>query len=352
MAGIKHEASDSIALLKVQVGIAVVTDIVMIAYIIYRRKYIWLLFTLIILFTVISSALTGRKTDYTRKSNTLLSIVISHVLIPYALLSHCPTEVPVTVFCISTLCMAVLYSKKKALILWITALFESAIIIVVDRNSIILILIMLIFSTVSFVTALVIRAYYERAVEEVALDNQYLMLNNEELQTSSFHDKLTGLYNRGYYDTEMRRAIGAGNRGAEISVMMLDIDHFKSINDTYGHDNGDMALKALAKLIKENVRENDIPCRYGGEEFVVIMYCGIEAAAKRAEQIRKIVEDTEIDIIGSITVSIGVASYSKGMDAESFFKAADKMVYEAKEGGRNQVRTLRKRTYGHLAVVE
>ena len=187
-----------------------------------------------------------------------------------------------------------------------------------------------------------VKGFYLSRIENMLTENRYLELNNMELKNTSFTDKLTGLYNRGYYDSALQKSMNyALHRNAPVSLIMLDIDHFKVINDTYGHEAGDAALKELARTIRVNTRENDICCRYGGEEFCIILYADTDVAAERAEKLRKAVEELELDVIGHMTISLGVAPYSKGYTAEEFFSAADKMTYLAKNSGRNQVRVAR-----------
>jgi len=124
---------------------------------------------------------------------------------------------------------------------------------------------------------------------------------------------------------------------------MFDIDHFKKFNDTFGHDAGDVVLKHIAGLILTGVRDGDIACRYGGEEFVVILpETPLETAAQRAESLRK--ESSQLVLhhngqeLGSITISVGVASYPQhGKNRDTLIKSADESLYKAKEGGRNRV---------------
>ncbi len=121
---------------------------------------------------------------------------------------------------------------------------------------------------------------------------------------------------------------------------MMDVDHFKAINDTHGHDVGDKALQHVATCISAQLREWDLCARFGGEEFIVLLPATSNAEAQLvAERIRKAIESSPLEQpYQPLTISIGVASYQSGMDAEQLLKAADNGVYEAKQNGRNQVR--------------
>ena len=123
------------------------------------------------------------------------------------------------------------------------------------------------------------------------------------------------------------------------SVLALDIDHFKRVNDTFGHDAGDIALKKVAEILKHNSRANDLACRSGGEEFSLILPdASQETASAIAERIRENIADSEITGVGKLTISIGVAS--KGLEPvtpQAVLKLADERLYRAKESGRNKV---------------
>ena len=158
-------------------------------------------------------------------------------------------------------------------------------------------------------------------------------------------DPLTGLYNRRYMETHMTSHVKlAAEKKLPLSVLIIDIDHFKAVNDTYGHAGGDEILKEFAKRIEDNVRRIDLPCRMGGEEFVVIMpETDRDLALSVAERIREVVamkpfHITDQGLDADITTSIGVGCYFDGQDTpETILKRADLALYEAKEGGRNKV---------------
>ncbi|MCS6625609.1 PleD family two-component system response regulator [Roseibacterium beibuensis] len=157
-------------------------------------------------------------------------------------------------------------------------------------------------------------------------------------------DALTGLHNRRYMAGQLQAMVGrAAHGGDPVAVLVMDIDHFKAVNDSFGHDAGDEVLREFAVRLATNVRAIDLPCRFGGEEFVVVMPgASLEAAARVADRIRRDIEAQPFPIMGgaeglSITVSIGVAASIDGDTPEGLLKRADEGVYEAKAHGRNQV---------------
>lgn len=157
-------------------------------------------------------------------------------------------------------------------------------------------------------------------------------------------DALTGLHNRRYMAGQLQALVGrAGQGGDPVAVLVMDIDHFKAVNDGFGHDAGDEVLREFAVRLATNVRAIDLPCRLGGEEFVVVMPgASLEAAARVADRIRRDIEAQPFPIMGgaeglTITVSIGVAASVPGDTPEGLLKRADEGVYEAKAHGRNQV---------------
>ncbi len=161
-------------------------------------------------------------------------------------------------------------------------------------------------------------------------------------------DPLTGLYNRRYMVNQleqwMHRAVMGGK---PVSLLVADIDHFKSVNDTWGHDIGDIVLKEFANRLRQGVRPMDVVCRQGGEEFVIIMpETGGDIAATVGERVRQAIagEPFEVNEIGQnldITVSVGVASLSDPRDTpDAFLKRADEALYVAKSSGRNRVESV------------
>lgn len=158
-------------------------------------------------------------------------------------------------------------------------------------------------------------------------------------------DALTGLHNRRYMAGQLQALLGrAGQGGDSVAVLVMDIDHFKAVNDGFGHDAGDEVLREFAVRLATNVRAIDLPCRLGGEEFVVVMPgAALEDALRVADRIRRDVAAQPFPIMGgaeglTITVSVGVAASTGGSDTpEALLKRADEGVYEAKANGRNQV---------------
>jgi diguanylate cyclase (GGDEF)-like protein/PAS domain S-box-containing protein len=163
-----------------------------------------------------------------------------------------------------------------------------------------------------------------------------------ELREQAIRDGLTGLYNRRYLDATLPRELARVRRdNGVLAVIMADLDFFKRVNDTYGHDAGDEVLRRLADCLLENAREGDVPCRYGGEEFVLVMP-GLNAVAarERTETLRRAVEDMQINCgehAIRVTISIGIALFPvHSEDADTLVKYADLALYEAKRSGRNR----------------
>ena len=168
-----------------------------------------------------------------------------------------------------------------------------------------------------------------------------LKQQRDELEKMALHDQLTGLYNRYYLLEEASHKVAQSLRHKhDLSLLMIDIDHFKSINDEYGHPTGDVVLKSVAKQLKELNRIEDITARFGGEEFVVVLdHCDAAGAENKAEMVRQKIEASKPDGI-NLTVSIGVAQLNNSEESFSdLLKKADMALYHAKEQGRNRVIT-------------
>jgi diguanylate cyclase (GGDEF)-like protein len=177
----------------------------------------------------------------------------------------------------------------------------------------------------------------ERRVEERTAE---LHLANTELENLARHDPLTGLMNRRAFDERIDMALASANRsGAPLSLLMVDIDHFKRVNDQHGHEAGDDVLKSLAVLLQARVRETDTVARMGGEEFAVLLPDTDAGGALRvAEALVQQAASTRMPLVGQVTVSIGVATGLYATDARtSLMRLADKALYAAKHAGRNQV---------------
>ena len=165
----------------------------------------------------------------------------------------------------------------------------------------------------------------------------------ESLRIQSIRDPLTGLFNRRYMEEslerELRRAL---RKEAPLSVLMADIDHFKRFNDTWGHEAGDAVLRELARLLQSQLRAEDIACRYGGEEFLLVLpEADLEAAKTFAERLQTAVRATQVQhygkVLEGITLSIGVACYPQhATSVEALVHVSDAALYRAKENGRNQ----------------
>ncbi len=165
----------------------------------------------------------------------------------------------------------------------------------------------------------------------------------EQLRQQAIHDPLTGLYNRRFLEETLGRELAQAQRANEpMSIAMIDIDCFKSINDTYGHGVGDLFLIALGDMLEQKTRAGDVACRFGGEEFIVVMPAApLEVAAQRINEFRQCFNTVKIDVAGksvSATFSAGVAGYPlHGMDEKTIISEADRALYAAKEAGRNRV---------------
>lgn len=164
----------------------------------------------------------------------------------------------------------------------------------------------------------------------------------EELRCLSVTDCLTNCYNRRYFVQKLEEEIERAKRnGNKFSLIMLDIDRFKSINDRFGHNAGDLVLKSMAEMIKNRIRKIDTLARWGGEEFVLLLPdTPVENAARLAEELRESLSRMDIQGVGRVTASFGVAGYCPGDSVDSLVNKADNMMYEAKAAGRNCVRCM------------
>jgi len=179
--------------------------------------------------------------------------------------------------------------------------------------------------------------------EQVGLSVANLRLR-EALRDQSIRDVLTGLFNRRYLEETLEREIRRAVRSEhELGVLMLDLDHFKKFNDTYGHEAGDTVLRETAAFLTRSVRAEDIVCRFGGEEFVIILpMADIQATQARAERIRSKLRELTIlhqgKAVGMVTVSVGIAELPQhGASPKTLLEAADAALYRAKREGRDRV---------------
>lgn len=193
-----------------------------------------------------------------------------------------------------------------------------------------------------------IRAFLEEKAdscdEELLHCIKELLKICQELYTQASIDFLTGLYNRRFFDRELELAVERAKRERLVfSLILMDIDHFKIINDRYGHVMGDEVLKRLGALIKNTFRKIDIPARYGGEEFAIILPgTGFEGALSAARRFQKRLSQEEFGPSENpfkVTVSMGVGTYRplSKLSAQEFLKEVDYFLYRAKEAGRNQI---------------
>jgi len=179
--------------------------------------------------------------------------------------------------------------------------------------------------------------------EQISLALANLRLQ-ETLRIQSIRDPLTKLFNRRYIETALVRELSRAKRHQQtIGVLMIDIDHFKHFNDTYGHEAGDLVLTEVSRVLLRNIRTEDIACRYGGEEFLIVLPGSqLKEACVKAETLRIAISQLAVQHnrqpLGPITISIGVAEYpTNGELSEVVIAAADAALYQAKHRGRNQV---------------
>lgn len=193
-------------------------------------------------------------------------------------------------------------------------------------------------------TWVLVRHFLGRYVRDIADEKLRLEAANEKLKTLSLTDPLTGLYNRRFFDDHFRIEFRQSRRTARpLSVLLVDLDNFKTINDGYGHDAGDQVLSAVAEVLREQVRRGgDLLARYGGEEFVAVLpetdgRAAMELAQKVLEKIRNRAIVWQGEVI-RVTASIGLATGTGDHASEiSLFRAADAALYAAKRNGKNRV---------------
>lgn len=178
------------------------------------------------------------------------------------------------------------------------------------------------------------------------IEKQKLQLqgNEAKLRDMATKDSLTGLFNRGYMEDILSSEISlALKENKDLGIIMCDIDDFKFINDTYGHEFGDSVIISIADVLKSNIRDSDIACRYGGDEFILVLpNCSLESARIRAEKLRSLVNQINLNNgrinCGTLSASFGVAALpGNGLTTREIMRAADNGLYAAKRAGRNQV---------------
>lgn len=178
----------------------------------------------------------------------------------------------------------------------------------------------------------------QRDMKQIADQARLLSLNEALLREQAIRDHLTNLFNRRYLEETLQREIQrAVRKQTSLGIIMLDVDDFKHINDTLGHSAGDTVLKELGKLLGNYIRQSDIACRYGGDEFLLVLPdASQEVTLERAEILRSEVKQIKSPV--SFTLSLGVAFFPvNGIDSETLLKAADSALYRAKHNGNNRV---------------
>ncbi len=191
---------------------------------------------------------------------------------------------------------------------------------------------------VFLIIIVVIYILFNRFNEEIQKNMKTITSLNKKskyLHTKANTDELTNIYNKRYFDTYLESFIRYGNKG---SIIFFDIDHFKEINDTYGHQIGDVILKSISKSIRNHIRQNDTFARWGGEEFVIILNnLDLEMAVKKAQEFRKCIQEYQFDQNISITISLGVTQVDPNDTKSTLIKRVDSLLYKAKHNGRNRV---------------
>jgi diguanylate cyclase (GGDEF)-like protein/hemerythrin-like metal-binding protein len=160
-----------------------------------------------------------------------------------------------------------------------------------------------------------------------------------ELEKLSSTDRLTGAWNRAHFDKTLQTELSRSARYRQpVALIILDIDHFKQVNDKFGHALGDEVLRELVKIVSMNIRTSDMLFRWGGEEFVILApSTSYRSAASLAETLRAKIEPHKIETVGNITISLGVAEHVSGESENAWFRRADEALYAAKNSGRNRV---------------
>jgi diguanylate cyclase (GGDEF)-like protein len=189
-----------------------------------------------------------------------------------------------------------------------------------------------------------LKQYHDRleyTVNELQMEMEERKLAIEELEQLAITDPLTSLFNRRKFNELLDYEIERNQRyNTGLSLIMCDIDHFKQINDKFGHIAGDTALKTFSTKVTENIRDVDIFARWGGEEFMILMpNANIDSACSVAEKLRRTIEETDIKTIESLTASFGVTNCNIEDTTESLLNRVDEALYKAKQLGRNTVVT-------------
>lgn len=182
------------------------------------------------------------------------------------------------------------------------------------------------------------KEHFVAVINDVTTRNEALE-EKEKYYVMATHDYLTKIYNRQNFDTLFLAEAKRSQRyHYPVSIILFDIDNFKSVNDTYGHETGDQVLVAISSKIKTSLRDSDVFARWGGEEFIILLpYIDLDAAMKKAHELRDMITLEKIDIVDHITCSFGVAQVKDFEHLKLVFREADNALYEAKKKGKNRV---------------
>jgi diguanylate cyclase (GGDEF)-like protein len=187
------------------------------------------------------------------------------------------------------------------------------------------------------------RPLIEAVAAQLALSLANVRLR-EVLRSQSIRDPLTGLFNRRYMEETLEREVRRAQRaGRPMAVLMLDLDHFKQVNDDFDHDAGDALLREIGAALLRNLRREDVACRFGGEEFVLVLpEASLADAERRAEELRSEIKRLRVSdkgrLLGPVTISIGLAAYPEhGLAGDALLRSADAALYRAKREGRDRV---------------
>ena len=248
------------------------------------------------------------------------------------------------IFCFRPIVNFCMYSITMILIIVLLPMYQPTVTQfnyiqdIISNNIIALILALLCYKRFvnEFVDKIIIREN-NKILKEKALEIQKM---NVKLKRLSTIDELTNMYNRRKLDEHLEQELDRAKRyDTSFSVILLDIDLFKNINDTYGHNIGDKVLMDFGKILIDNIRKSDVVGRWGGEEFLIICpETNIEEAVCAAEKLRNIIENNKFEVDDTITSSFGVATYIKGDSIYELISRADKGLYKAKGNGRNRVK--------------
>lgn len=187
----------------------------------------------------------------------------------------------------------------------------------------------------------VIKEFYRKMIVDYCKIEKQLKNEIDRVTYLSETDQLTETYNRGKSFSLLEQETGRATRyRTDLSIIILDIDHFKEVNDNYGHNTGDFVLSSLAKLIKKNIRQSDFIARWGGEEFILgLPETDLSGSISQGNKIRKLIENYRFDKVKNITISLGAAQYKMNESIQTLIGRTDKALYKAKAAGRNCLRS-------------